>query len=184
MTLAAWAIPTARDRMSSGSSQKPKILLFLVPGNKALILESGTISETASQLGPVAVRSGRCFFLGTSSAPHFEAVGTPGGRGYVATWPTWGPPLILPPVLRRWVAPGGRGYVASWATCGPLVVLPPALKRWGPLRWQGLCSHLAHLCATSGFAQTANGWGPPKRQWLCSHHAQLWATFDFVPPPL
>ena len=46
-------------------------------------------------------------------------------------------------------SPGGRGYVATLPTCGPLLILPPALKRWGPPRRQGLCSHPAHLWATS-----------------------------------
>ena len=40
------------------------------------------------------------------------------------------------------------GYVAILATCGPPLILPPALKRWGPPGRQGLCSHLAHLWAT------------------------------------
>ena len=48
--------------------------------------------------------------------------------------------------------PGGRGYVATLPTCGPPLILPPALKRWGPPRRQGLCSHLAHLWATSDSA--------------------------------
>ena len=37
-------------------------------------------------------------------------------------------------------------------TSGPPVILPPALKRWGPSSRQGLCSHLAHLWATSDSA--------------------------------
>ena len=75
-------------------------------------------------------------------APRSQAVGTPlGGRRYVATLPTCGPPLILPPWATSDSAPcskaagtprGGRGYVATLPTCGPLLILPPALKRWGP----------------------------------------------------
>ena len=76
---------------------------------------------------------------------------------------------------------GGRGYVATLPTCGPPVILPSALKRWAP-RWQGLCSHLAHLWATFDSAPALKWWGPPRRQGLCSHLAHLWATFDFVPP--
>ena len=39
----------------------------------------------------------------SDSAPHSDAVGTPqGGGGYVATWPTSGPPLIVPPALKWW----------------------------------------------------------------------------------
>ena len=103
--------------------------------------------------------------------------------------------------------PGGRGYVATLPTCGPPVILSPALKRRGPPRQQGLCSHLAHLWATSDFAPrfeavgTPPGsrgyvatlptsgppvilspalkrWGSPRRQGLCSHLAHLWATCD------
>ena len=169
--------------------------------------------------------------------PPSEAVGTPGGRGYVATLPTCGPLLILPPARKRWGPPkrqglcshlahlwatsdsaprseavgtsSGRGYVATLPTCGPLLILPPARKRWGPPRRQGLCSHLAHLWATSDSAPpseavgTPSGrgyvatlptcgpllilpparkrWGPPWRQGLCSHLAHLWATSDSAP---
>ena len=110
--------------------------------------------------------------------------------GYVATLPTCGPLLILPPALKRWGPPrrqgfwshlahlwptsdsapcsealgvprGGRGYVATLPTCGPLLILPPALKRWGPLRRQGLCSHLAHLRATSDSAPRSEAEGTP-----------------------
>ena len=36
-------------------------------------------------------------------APRSEAVGTPpGGWGHVATLPTCGPPMTLPPALKRW----------------------------------------------------------------------------------
>ena len=43
---------------------------------------------------------------------------------------------------------GGRVYVATLPTCGPLLILPPALKRWGSPGRQGLCSHLTHLWVT------------------------------------
>ena len=76
---------------------------------------------------------------------------------------------------------GGRGYVATLPTCGPLLILPPALKRWGPPRRQGLCSPLAHLWATSDSAAAIKGWGPLRRQGLCSHLAHLWATSDSAP---
>ena len=80
----------------------------------------------------------------------------------MATLPTCGPPLILPPALKRWGPPGGRGYVATLPTCRPPLILPPALKRWGPPKRQGLCSHLAHLCATSGFAPCSEAVGTPQ----------------------
>ena len=51
------------------------------------------------------------------------------------------------------------GYVATLPTCGPLLILPPALKRWGPPRRQGLCSHLAHVWATSDFAPRSEALG-------------------------
>ena len=44
-----------------------------------------------------------------------------------------------------------KGYVATLPTSGPLLILPPALKRRGSPRRQGLCSQLAHLWATSDF---------------------------------
>ena len=44
------------------------------------------------------------------------------------------------------------GYVATLPTSGPLLILPPALKQWGAPRRQGLRSHLAHKWATSDFA--------------------------------
>ena len=47
---------------------------------------------------------------------------------------------------------GGRGYVVTWPTFGPLLIPPPALKRWGPPMRQGLFSHLAHLWTTSDSA--------------------------------
>ena len=58
--------------------------------------------------------------------------------------------------------PGGRGYVATLPTSGPPLILPPALKRSGPPRQQGLCSHLAHLWATSDSAPRFEGVGTPQ----------------------
>ena len=80
---------------------------------------------------------------------------------YVATLPTCGPLLILPPALKRWDPPGGKGFLATLPTCGPLLILPPALKRWGPPGRQGLCSHLAHLWPTSDSATRAKAVGTP-----------------------
>ena len=64
-------------------------------------------------------------------------------KGYVATLPTSGQLLILPPALKRWGPAGGMGYVATLPTSGPLLILFPALKPWGSPRRQALCSHLA-----------------------------------------
>ena len=47
---------------------------------------------------------------------------------------------------------GGRGHIATCPTCGTLLILPPSLKRWGPPRQQGLCSCPAQLWATSDSA--------------------------------
>ena len=55
-----------------------------------------------------------------------------------------------------------KGYVATLPTSGPLLILPPAVKRWGSLRRQGLCSHLAHLWATSDFVPRSEAEGLPK----------------------
>ena len=71
--------------------------------------------------------------------------------------------------------------MATFPTCGSPLILPPALKRWGPPRWQGLCSHLAHLWATSDSAPAVKRWGPPRRQGLCGHLAHLWVTSDSTP---
>ena len=60
----------------------------------------------------------------------------------------WATSDSAPPLLSGGEPPGGTGYVATRSICGPPVVLPPALKRWGPPRRQGLCSHPAHLWAT------------------------------------
>ena len=132
-------------------------------------------------------------------APRSEAVGTPppDGRGYVASlttcgppvMPTFGPPLILPPLLSDGDPLGGRGYVATLPTCGPPLIVPPALKRWGPPRRQGLCSHVAHFWATSDAhfwatsdsALRSEAMGTPRRQGLCSHLAHFWATSDSTP---
>ena len=64
------------------------------------------------------------------NVPRFEAV----CRGYAATLPTWGPPVIL----------------------------PLALKRWGSTRQHGLCSQLAHLGTTSDFVPGSEAVGIPE----------------------
>ena len=76
---------------------------------------------------------------------------------------------------------GGRAYLATLPTCGPLLNLPPALKRWGPPKRQGLCSHVAHSWATSDSAPRSEAVGTPKRQGLFSHLAHLWATSYSAP---
>ena len=52
--------------------------------------------------------------------------------------------------------------MATLPTCGPLVILPPAVKRRGSLRRQGLCSHLAHKWATSDFVPRSEAEGIPE----------------------
>ena len=47
-------------------------------------------------------------------------------------------------------------------TWGPPVILPPALKRWGPPRRQGLCSHLAHKWVTSDSVPYVEAVGTPE----------------------
>ena len=54
------------------------------------------------------------------------------------------------------------GYVATLPTSGPLLLLPPALKRRGSPRRQGLCSHLADKWATSAFAPRSEAEGIPE----------------------
>ena len=55
-----------------------------------------------------------------------------------------------------------KGYVATFPTSGPLLILPLALKRRGSPRRQGLCSHLAHKWATSDFAPRSEAVGTPQ----------------------
>ena len=55
-----------------------------------------------------------------------------------------------------------KGYVATLPTSGPLLILPPALKRRGSPRRQGLCSHVAHKWATSDFVPRSEAEGIPK----------------------
>ena len=76
-------------------------------------------------------------FASSDSAAHFEAVGSPQRHGLI-------------------------NYVATLPTCGPLVILPPTLKRWGHPRGQGLCSHLGHLWATSHSAPCSEAVGTPQ----------------------
>ena len=104
-----------------------------------------------------------------------------GGRVYVATLPTCGPLLILPPALKRWGSPGRQGLCSHLTHLWVTYDCAPAMKRWGPPRRQGLCSHLAHLWATSDSAPRFEAAGTPQAAGLCSHLAHLWATFDSAP---
>ena len=52
--------------------------------------------------------------------------------------------------------------MATLPTSGPLLILPPALKRRGSPRRQGLRSHLAHKWATSDFAPRSEAEGIPE----------------------
>ena len=55
----------------------------------------------------------------------------------------------------------GKGYVSP-PTCGPPLIVPPALKRWGPPTRQGLCSNPANLWSTSDSAPRFEAVGTPK----------------------
>ena len=52
--------------------------------------------------------------------------------------------------------------MATLPTSGPLLILPPSLKRRGSPRRQGLRSHLAHKWATSDFAPLSEAEGIPE----------------------
>ena len=52
--------------------------------------------------------------------------------------------------------------MATLPTCGPSLILPPALKRWGPQRRQGLRSHVAHLWVTYDSTPRFEAVGTPK----------------------
>ena len=144
-------------------------------------------------------------------APALKRWGTPGRQGLCSHLAhLWATSDSVPWLYSGGEPPGGRGYVATLPTCGPLLILPPALKRWGSPRRQGLCTHLAHLWATSDSVPPLQSggdplggrnyvatlptlgplailplalkwWGSLKRQGLCSHLAHLWATSDSAP---
>ena len=59
-------------------------------------------------------------------------------------------------------AAGRCPQVATLPTSGPLLILPPALKRRGPPRRQGLSSHLAHKWATSDSSPRSEAEGTPE----------------------
>ena len=69
---------------------------------------------------------------------------------------------MCPPLQSGGASRGGKGYVATLPTSGALLILPPALKRRGSPRRQGLCSHLAHLWATSDSAPRSEAEGLPE----------------------
>ena len=52
--------------------------------------------------------------------------------------------------------------MATLPTSGPLLILPPTVKRWGSPRRQGLRSHVAHKLATSDFAYRSEAEGMPE----------------------
>ena len=53
-------------------------------------------------------------------------------------------------------------YVATQPTCGPLLILPPAPKRWGPPNRRGFsCSREAQFWATSYFVCLSEAFGTP-----------------------
>ena len=130
--------------------------------------KAGDKTRGGPQLGkvptkPLAVetprRQGLCSHLAhmwatRDSAPRFEKVGTPGRIGYVATLPT----------------------------CGPHVIMPPALQRGGTPRRQGLCSHLAQLWATSDFAPHSEAVGTPQAAGVTWPPCPLVGHFSFCPP--
>ena len=79
-------------------------------------------------------------------------VGNPEGQQYPAA-------LVSSPQKRVFFF---TALIATLPTCGPPLILPPALRRWGPPRRQGLCSHLAHLWATSDSAPRSEAVGTPQ----------------------
>ena len=57
-------------------------------------------------------------------------------------WGTSGPRGVEDP-------PKGRAHVATQPTCGSLLILPPCCEALGTPQAAGLYSHLAHLWATA-----------------------------------
>ena len=55
----------------------------------------------------------------------------------------------------------GKGYVANPPTFGPFLILSPVVKRWGPPRHKGLCSPSAHLWATAHVVTRSKALGTP-----------------------
>ena len=77
---------------------------------------------------------------------------------------TSGELLIVPPFRSGREPRGGKGYVATLPTSGPLLSVPPASKRWGSPRLQGLRSHLAHKWAPSSSAPCSEAVGIPEAE--------------------
>ena len=84
------------------------------------------------------------------------------GKVFVAIGPTFGLPLILLPVLKRWGTPDGGGYIATCPTCGPPLILSAALNFGEP---QGGTGYVAttQRWATSDFVPGTKALGPPRR---------------------
>ena len=115
-------------------------------------------------------------------APALKRWGTPGRQGLCSHLAhLWATSDSVPWLYSGGEPPGGRGYVATLPTCGPLLILPPALKRWGTPRRQGLCTHLAHLWAPSDSSLALKRWGPRMRKGLCRYLAHFRATCDSDP---
>ena len=160
-------------------------------------------------------QQGLCSHLGRlwatfGSIGRCEASGTPpGGRGYVATLATCGPPLILSPAPKRWGPPRrqglsshlahlratfdsipllrsgrdpprGRRYVATWPTCAPPQILSPAPKRWRSPRRHGLAT-VFPFGPPVIMSPALKRWEPPRRQGSCSHLAHLWPPLVLSP---
>ena len=94
------------------------------------------------------------------SATRSQALGSPQAVGVMLPpYPLVGHLLSYPLLRSGGDPPGGRGYVATLVSCGPPVILFPALKRWGPPRRRGSCNYLAHLWASSDSAPCSQAVG-------------------------
>ena len=99
----------------------------------------------------------------SDSAARSEAVGNPQAAGLCSHLAhLWATSNSHPRCEAVGTPPGGKGSLATLPTYGPLLILPPALKWWGPPRRQGLCSHLARLWATSDSVPSSEVVGKPQ----------------------
>ena len=72
-------------------------------------------------------------------------------------------------------------YVATRPTFGPLLILPPPPKRWGPPNRQGFCSQQAHFWATCCFACPSEALRTPHGAGVMCPPGSFVATTHFVP---
>ena len=95
--------------------------------------------------------------------PRFETWGRPRWQG-LCSHPAhlWANSDFVPRSEASGISEGDRGYAATQPSCGPPLILSPALKRLGTPSRQGLCRHPAHLWTTSNCVPRSQALGTPQ----------------------